>query len=108
MCDAVSIGATTYAQNLMASKAQSSSAYQQQMVAYNNANANWEIDKRQADDRAKMQLANAILQMQQVQAAQQEANESASEQKSEIAREMMRDVPLPSYQPERRVSRGGQ
>lgn len=90
MCSAAGIGAASFAQNLFSSNAQATAQYQNEMVAYNQAKANWEIDKRQAQDRQRLLDTNAILQLQQALAGQQEINEAAAEQKSEIARELLR------------------
>lgn len=49
-----------------------------------------EIARRQLDNEVKMRNAEAILNYQQLQLAEQEANASATQQKMEIAREMQK------------------
>lgn len=90
MCSAVGLGALAFGQNLASQKAQARDQYTSEMRGYYDSLAAWEINKKQADDEQKMRDANATYQMQQLYAAQQEANESATEQKSQIAREMMK------------------
>lgn len=90
MCSAAGIGVASFAQNFMSSRAQASAQYESEMASYNNAMARWEIEKRQANDRQGMLDANAILQLQQLQARQQEINSAAAEDKSEIALAAMR------------------
>ena len=84
------MGALYAVQSFMGSLAQSEAAYNQELAAYQRALVNWEIDKKMMQDRQDLLTANAILQLQQLQNAQQEVNDAAVEQKSEIARELMR------------------
>ena len=84
------MGILSFGQNLASQKAQAYNDYARQLQGYYDAQASWEINKRQADDRKKQLDANAIYQMQQLDAAQMEANEAATEQKSQIARDMLR------------------
>lgn len=90
MCSAGGVGALSAVQSVFSQRGAAESAYNQEMAAYQRAMANWEIDKKQAQDRQNMLSANAILQLQQIQNAQQEVNDAAVEQKSEIARELMK------------------
>ena len=90
MCSAVGLGALAFGQSLVSQKAQAGTQYAAELESYYRQQANWEMDKRQADDRKKQLNAAAIYQMQQLDAAQQEANEAATEQKSQIARDMLK------------------
>lgn len=77
-------------QNVLGAAGSAEAQYNQQMAEYQNAQARWEIEKRQADERQKMLNANAILQLQQIQNRQVEVNEAAVSEKSDIAIAAMR------------------
>ena len=91
MCSAGGgLGVATAFQSFMGGKAQAEAQYASDMAAYQNAMTRWELEKRQADDRQRMLDANAVLQLQQLQARQREINEAATEDKSEISLAAMR------------------
>lgn len=90
---AYTMGTLNFAQTLfggMEKQQQQQQYYASALQSYYNAQANWEINKRQADDAKRMRDAAARIQLLQLEAAQQEANDAATEQKIEIVRELMR------------------
>ena len=84
------LGALSFGKSFLKSQQDQQGAYAAQLQDYYTAQTNWEINKRQADDRKRQLNAAAVLEMQQLEAAQMETNEAAAEEKSQIVRDMMK------------------
>lgn len=91
MCaGSLSLGVLGAVSGIGSSLAQSNATYQQQLAAYQREQLQNEILKKQTDDEARMRRAEAILNYQQLDTAQQETNETAANDAFNVRREMAR------------------